>query len=371
MLMHLKALNVKRQTIATAACTVALLIAVNANLSFAAQDWIALKKSGEVADIGAEYSKAITFYSQALKQIRTTDESQIIYLEARLATDYVHLFDFAKAEPLSKHVMQAMPALKKSKRYDPEVLVAVKYLAEAYHATASGNLPAAQRRKNFIDYDPISLDLLDLVSPNDAEIYARRFSRARGYIHHGEPEKADQKLGQLLAQMPRSADVYEPALVARAALECKLLKPQLMLKLQKELPAKYPPEVVLVKTGRGHLFAANYENAEQDLKKAIALCARKKPPNVECEIEAHRYLMDAYDDMCRFNLSEPHARKIVDLVSYSKGVKSDDYTKAVGKLIFYLKKNQKPTEVKLWQSKIPNTYDWLLDDEKAPSSRKN
>ena len=333
----------------------------------AAQDeaWVSLKKSGQVADVGAEYGKAANYYARALKQITTKDESQRLDLEARLATDYVHQFNFSLAEPLTKHILTALPELQKTKKFDPEVLVTVKFLSEAYRQTSSGSLPMEQRKKNFNQFEPVSLALADMVDPNQDELYERRYDRARQYIYFSEPERANLMLGQLLSKMPKTSELFVRAEFAQAAVQWALHKPQNMERLQHEFSKKYDEGILLTVIGRAHLYAANYNEADSALEKAITVLAAKKPPDFKALIEAHRTLMNSYDDRNLFVKSEPQARKVVELAENWKGAKSDEYTKSVNKLVFYLNALNKPDQAKKWKAKIPNNYDWLLDDEKA------
>lgn len=340
------------------------LICANPAMSTQDEAWVRLKKSGQVADVGADYTKAASLYAQALNQITTKDESQILDLEARLATDYIHLFDFDRAEPLARHVAAALPALKKSKKYDPELLVSVKFLSEAYRQTSKGSLPMAQRQKNFNHFEPRSLLFADLVAPNDDAIYAGHYDRARQYIYFAEPAQAVMKLGMLLQMVPKTSSWHQDAELAQAAVECTLKKPQKMEKLQLELSKKYDEPTTLIYVGRAHLYAANYLEADRVLEKALALLAAKKPKDVNAQIEVHRLIMNSCDDRLLFAKSEPHARKVCELVEHSKGTKSDEYTKSVNKLVFYLNNLKKTDEAKKWKAKIPNSYDWLLDDEK-------
>jgi hypothetical protein len=336
----------------------------------AAQDepWVRLKKSGQVADVGGAYGKAADFYEQALKQITTKDESQVLDLEALLATDYVHLSKFSLAEPLTKHVLAALPALKKSKKYDPEVLVSVKFMSEAYRQTYRGSQPVSQRQKIFNRFEPNSLLLQDLVAPSDEDMYASRIERTRQYIYFGEPEQADLKLGLLLQKMPKTSNLYISTELAQAAVEWSLHKPQMLERLQREFSKKYDEGTLLMLIGRAHFYAANYAESDRVLAKALEVLSAKKPADVNAQIEAHQLQMNSYDDRVLFAKSEPHARKIVELVEYSKGAKSDDYNRAVNKLVFYLNNLRKVDEAKKWKAKIPNNYDWLLDDEKSKPS---
>ena len=354
----------KHKRLAVFFALTALLLSIPAR---SAQDeaWVRLKKSGQVADVGADYAKAANYYEQALKQITTKDESQILDLQALLATDYVHQSKFALAEPLTKHILSALPEVQKTKKFDPEVLVSVKFLSEAYRQTSKGSLPMELRRKNFNQFEPVSLLLADLVAPNEQAIFEQRYDRARQYIYFGEPDQADLRLGQLLMKMPKTPGLPLTTALARAAIELSLHKPQMMEKLQLEYSKKFDEGTWLTYLGRAHLYAANYNEADKDLEKAVAVLAAKKPPDFKALIEAHRTLMSCYDDRNWFAKSEPHARKVVELVVYSKGAKSDEYTKAVGKLVFYLNNLKKTDEAKKWKAKIPNNYDWLLDDDKA------
>ncbi len=332
----------------------------------AAQDeaWVALKKAGEVADVGADYGKAANYYAQALKQITTKDVSQILDLEARLATDYVHLFKFDLADPLTKHILAALPELKKSKKYDPEVLVSVKFLSEAYHQTYKGSLPMQQRQRNFHQFEGVSMYLADLLGLSYEEMCARHYDRYRQYIYFNERAKADEKLGELLKKIPKTSDMYLTTELAQAAVEWGLGKPQMLERLQRELSKKYDEGLLLTRIGRAHVYSANYLEADRVLEKALVALEAQKPPDFAKLIEAHRVLMNSYDDRNLFAKSEPHARKNVELVTTSKGTKSDEYTKAVNKYVFYLNALNKPAEAKKWKAKIPSNYDWLLDDEK-------
>ncbi|CAN5379049.1 hypothetical protein BH10CYA1_BH10CYA1_20860 [soil metagenome] len=329
------------------------------------ESWVWLKKSGQVADAGRAYDKAANCYAQALKQITTKDESQVLDLEALLATDYVHLSNFSLAAPLTKHILVALPVLKKSKKYDPEVLVSVKFLSEAYRQTYRGSQPVSQRQKIFNQFEPNSLLLQDLVDPSDEAMYSSRIDRTRQYIYFGEPAQADLKLGLLLKKMPKTSDLYMSTELAQAAVEWSLHKPQMMERLQHELSKKYEEGALLMLLGRAHFYAANYNESDRVIGKALDALSAKKPADLNAQIEAHQLLLNSYDDRLLFAKSEPHARKIVELVEHSKGTKSDDYNKAVNRLIFYLNNLKKVDEAKKWKAKIPNNYDWLLDDEKA------
>jgi hypothetical protein len=62
--------------------------------------------------------------------------------------------------------------------------------------------------------------------------------------------------------------------------------------------------------------------------------------------------------------SESHARRRVELIASTKGKKSDEYNKAVGSLVYYLKKENKLAEAKAFEKNVPNNFDWLIDDMK-------
>ncbi|MBI2810229.1 MAG: hypothetical protein HYX67_05305 [Candidatus Melainabacteria bacterium] len=336
------------------------------NAVLAAQDepWVSLKKAGQVADVGADYNKAAKYYEKALKEATTKDQSQILDLEARLATDYVHLFKFDLAEPLTRHILLALPELKRSKKYDPEVLVSVKFLSEAYRQTYGGSLPMAQRQKNFHQFEGESIYLADLLGLNYEEMYARHYDRYRQYIYFGERNQADAKLAELVQKIPKTSPMYETTELAQAAVEWGAGRPQMLERLQRELSKKCNEGLLLTRIGRAHVYAANYLEADKVLGKALVVLEEQRPPNYEMLIEAHRVLMSSYDDRNLFAKSEPHARKIIDLVAVSKGTKSDEYTKAVNRYVFYLNSLNKPAEAKKWKAKIPSNFDWLLDDEK-------
>lgn len=329
------------------------------------EPWVALKKAGQVADVGADYGKAAKYYVQALKQATTKDESQILDLEACLATDYVHLFKFELADPLTKHILAALPELKRTKKYDPEVLVSVKFLSEAYRQTYAGSLPMPQRHRNFDQFEGVSMYLADLLGLSSEEMYSRHYDRYRQYIYFDEREQADQKLRELVQKIPKTSDLYVTTELAQAAVEWGMGKPQMMERLQRELSKKIYEGLLLTRIGRAHVYAANYLEADKSLAKALMVLEAQRPPDYEKLIEAHRVLMSSYDDRNLFAKSEPHARKVVELVEHSKGPKSDEYTKAVNKLVSYLKNLKKTDEAKKWKAKIPNSYDWLLDDEKS------
>ncbi len=331
---------------------------------FAADSWQQFKKLGQVADVGAEYAKAADYYARALKLVPPQDASQEADVEALLATDYVHQMKFVQSAPLAKHLLEAVPRLKAANRLDPEVLVSVKYLSEAYRSASSAHLPMDQRRKLFNQFEEISIALADVVAPNDDDIYARRLDRARGYIYFGEPEGADKALALSIAKMKPTSRFYDPTRLAEAAVQWSLHKPQLLEKLTTELSKKYTAVELLRLIAEAHFWAANYPECEKVLGKAMTVLAAKKPPDVKAELEIQRLYLSCYDDRNLWSKSEVHSRRIVELTASTKGKKSDDYNKAVSKLVFYLKKDNKLAEAKLLEGKVPNNFDWLIDDVK-------
>jgi hypothetical protein len=342
-----------------------IIVFVNSQTSVtAAESWQRLKKSGQVADVGAEYIKAADYYAQALKLIPAQEESQIADVEALLGTDYVHMFKFALAEPYAQHIMEVVPKLKASNKLDPEVLVSVKFFAAAYHGATGGNLPMDQRKRNFNVFEPKSLALGDLVAPNDEERYARRYDRSRGYIYYNQPGNADKALGDMLMYIKPSSEYYVPTQLAQAAVEWSLHKPQLLEKLKHDYAKKFGEVDLLKQVAKAHLWAANYDEVDKTLDKGLAILAKKKPPDIEMELELRRVYLNSLTDRNLWSKSELHARRIVELIEHSKGKKSDDYDKAVTKLVFILNKNNKPAEAKAFKAKIPNNFDWLLDDVK-------
>ncbi len=207
--------------------------------------------------------------------------------------------------------------------------------------------------------------LADLLSLNYDEMIARHYDRFRQYIYFNERNEADAKLGELVQKIPKTSSWHQDAEMAQAAVEWSLRKPQMLDRLQRELAKKYDQATTLIYVGRAHLYAANYLEADRVLDKALTALSAKKPVDVNAQIEVHRLIMSSYDDRLLFAKSEPHARKVVELVEHSQGTKSDEYTKAVNKLVSYLKNLKKTDEAKKWKAKIPNSYDWLLDDEKS------
>jgi hypothetical protein len=329
-----------------------------------ASSWQRLKKLGQVADVGAEYEKAANYYAQALKLIPTKEESQIADVEALLGTDYVRMFKFAVAEPLAERMLEVIPKLKASHRLDPEVLVNVKYFAEAYHGSSAGRLPMDQRKRNFNVFEIKYLDLADLVAPNEEEKDGRRFDSARGYIYYNQPINAELALRRMLVYIKPSSQYYVPIRLAQGAVQWKMGKPELLEKLKHDYAKKFGEVDLLRQVAKAHLWAANYDEADKALEQGLAILAKKKPPNVEKELELQRPYLLSLEERNLWSKSEIHARRIVELIEHSKGKKSDDYNKAVNKLVFCLTKNNKLAEAKAFKSKIPNNFDWLIDDGK-------
>jgi tetratricopeptide (TPR) repeat protein len=332
---------------------------------FAADSWQQFKKLGQVSDAGAEYEKAADYYARALKLVPPQDASQVAEVEALLAADYVHQTKFAQAAPLVKHILDTVPRLKATNRLDPEVLVNVKFLSEGYETASNSHVSMEERKKLFNQFDQVSLSLGDLVAPNDDEIYARRYSRARGYIYFGEPDRADKALAQLITKMKPSSRLYIPVQLAEAAVQSTMHKPQMMDKLSTELSKKDSEITVLRQVAQAHLWAANYAETDKTLGKALAILATEKPPDANAELEIHRIFLNSYDDRNLWSKSEVHARRILELIASTKGKKSDEYNKAASKLVFYLKKDNKLAEAKAFEKKVPNDLNWLIEDMKA------
>lgn len=326
--------------------------------------WQALKKSGEVADVGGDDNKAIGLYAQALKLIPAQDVSSTLDVEARMATDYVHQYKFNIAAPLTKHIQTELPKLKATGKYDPEVLVSVKFLSEAYRSSFDGRLEMDKRRANFDKYESTSLDLGDLVAPNKQEIEHRRYDRARNYIYFREPENAEKVLTKLLASMTPQSQTYPRVQCALAVVQEKLKRPQMLQKVQVELTKKYGEVGALAKIAAAQLWAANYDALDQTGEKALAIASTKKPPPVEAEIEVLLSLLAGDDDRALYAKGEANARKLCDIVASSKGKNSDDFFAVRKRLISYLTKTGKLAEAKALRSKQPNNFDWLIEDEK-------